>query len=82
MCKPCEDTFKEIEKRLPEIAKLTEELLFVAVDIVCHKITLNIPFIDHVCVKLGDDVVKDIYKFLLSLQHYDPEACCKRIKLC
>uniref|UniRef100_A0A914X1M9 Saposin B-type domain-containing protein n=1 Tax=Plectus sambesii TaxID=2011161 RepID=A0A914X1M9_9BILA len=82
LCKPCEDVFKELEKYLPEIDKLTEEALDLGVDYVCKKVTLDIPFIDHVCDKLGDEAVADLYNYILTLDHYDPTACCKHIDCC
>uniref|UniRef100_A0A914W3G0 Saposin B-type domain-containing protein n=1 Tax=Plectus sambesii TaxID=2011161 RepID=A0A914W3G0_9BILA len=80
LCEPCHWCFTEVEKYLPEGDELTKELLDDAINVVCNKIP--IPGITHVCDQLLDDVVEDLYEYILTLDHFDVTLVCIHLDMC
>uniref|UniRef100_A0A914W681 Saposin B-type domain-containing protein n=1 Tax=Plectus sambesii TaxID=2011161 RepID=A0A914W681_9BILA len=80
LCEPCHWCFTEVEKYLPDADELTKDVLDEAVNYVCYKIP--VPFIDQVCDKLLDDVVEDLYEYILTLDHFDVDLVCIHLDMC
>uniref|UniRef100_A0A914W6W2 Saposin B-type domain-containing protein n=1 Tax=Plectus sambesii TaxID=2011161 RepID=A0A914W6W2_9BILA len=80
LCTPCHWCFDEVEKYLPEFDELTEELLDDAINIVCNR--MQVPGIAHVCDMLLDDVIHDLYEYILTLDHFDVTLVCIHLDMC
>uniref|UniRef100_A0A0K0FBJ9 Saposin B-type domain-containing protein n=1 Tax=Strongyloides venezuelensis TaxID=75913 RepID=A0A0K0FBJ9_STRVS len=83
LCSACKFLWKEVKKELPVVADYEEKELKAAVTNVCSKFTFSIPLLGQLCDNIGDDVITDVYKFILQEdKEINPDKICTHLNEC